>query len=91
MFLRFYVPDGLDLFRKMEDKRNIIRRRNGSYVKPDVPVVVDMVNIGTCPEQFWRTSTSPLHFRVSSQSLDDVLIGVTAAGKPPRIVGAVAL
>lgn len=75
----------------MEDKRNIIRRRNGGYVKPDVPVVVDMVNIGTWSERIWRTSTSPLNCRVPAQSLDDVPINVAAAGTPSRIVGAVAL
>jgi len=35
----------------MEDKRNIIRRRNGGYVKPDVPIVMGMVNIGTRPKE----------------------------------------
>ena len=91
IFIRFRVSDGLHLLREMEDERNIIGRRHSGYIKPDVPVAVDMINVGTHPEPLWRTLTFPLHFRASSQSLGDVLISAATAGTPARTVGAVAL
>lgn len=75
----------------MEDERNIIRRRHSGYVKPDVPAAVNVINVGTYPKRIWLTLTSPLHFRVSSQSLGDVLISVATVGTPSRTVGAAAL
>ena len=75
----------------MEDKRNIVRRRYSGHVELDVPTVMDTVNIGTFPEYIWRTLTSPLHFRASSQSLGGAPINVAGAGMPPQTVGVVAL